>query len=713
MIHVWNRVAVCIMVGVMLASAATAQVQQHTSGKYKYTTVKNDPLGVRIYTLPNGLTVYTSVNKVEPRIQTLISVRAGSKNDPADATGLAHYLEHMVFKGTDKYGTLDFAKEKPLIDQVEQLYETYRGTRDSAQRARIYRSIDSVSGLAAKYSIASEYDKMVSALGAKGTNAHTASEETVYENDIPANQLRNWLQLEAERFRNPVLRLFHTELEAVYEEKNRTLDNDSRQSYEKLMAGLFKKHTYGTQTTIGTIEHLKNPSMKKIREYYNTYYVPNNMAIILCGDFNPDEAIAMIDETFGKYAPKPVPVFTPAVEDPITSPTVIEVFGPSAEQVRFAYRFPGVASPDVKLLTMCDMILSNSQTGLIDLNIKQKQKALNAGCSPTILKDYSYHTFSGSPRKGQKLEDVVNLLLEQIEELKKGNFDETMMKAIVTNMRIQQTKQLESNESRANALSSCFIEGRNWNDDVTFFDELAKITKQQVVDFAKKNYNTNYVVVYKRTGENKNIQKVPKPPITPVTINKDQSPFVKAMLEQLAKTDKINPKFSDFRNDIARASTNGIQIFAVRNTENDLFTLQYVWDMGTRHDKKSALAAQYMDLVGTAAMNADQLKQKFYEIGCSMDARVGNDQITIEISGINSAMNEALKLTDDVLLRAKPDDQSLKLMVEGMLKQRADARKNKGVVLNQALANYVQYGKRNPFTDIMSEQELRAITAAD
>jgi predicted Zn-dependent peptidase len=270
----------------------------------KYTTVKGDPLNARVYTLSNGLKVYLSVYKGEPRIQTYIAVKAGSKNDPADATGLAHYLEHMLFKGTDKFGTKEFSKEIVEVNKIEALYEVYRKTKDEAKRKKIYHEIDSISGVAATFAIANEYDKMTAAMGCRGTNAFTSVEQTVYVNDIPSNQLENWLTMEAERFRKPILRLFHTELEAVYEEKNRSLDSDENQAYESLMSSLFVNHNYGKQTTIGTIDHLKNPSMTEINKYFYKNYVPNNMAICMSGDFDPDKTIKIIEEKFGKMASK-------------------------------------------------------------------------------------------------------------------------------------------------------------------------------------------------------------------------------------------------------------------------------------------------------------------------------------------------------------------------------------------------------------------------
>ncbi|MDZ7742544.1 MAG: insulinase family protein [Bacteroidota bacterium] len=296
------------LVLVSLIAACTqsgSKTQTHTDPNgYQYTTVQDDPFKVRIYELDNGLKVYLTKNQDEPRIQTLIAVRAGSTYDPPETTGLAHYFEHMMFKGTDEFGTMNWEAENVYIEKISDLFEEHKKADDPEKKARIYHQIDSLSGIAAQFAVANEYDKMVGAMGAKGTNAGTSSEFTVYMNNIPANQLEKWLNLEKERFSDPVLRIFHTELETVYEEFNMSQDNDGRKLNMALMQGLFKKHPYGTQTTIGEPEHLKNPSMVNIMNYFDTYYVPNNMAIVLSGDIDFDETIKLIDEYWG-YGTQP------------------------------------------------------------------------------------------------------------------------------------------------------------------------------------------------------------------------------------------------------------------------------------------------------------------------------------------------------------------------------------------------------------------------
>ena len=279
-----------------------------TSNKDKngltYETVENDPTGLRLYTLDNGLKVYLSQNSDEPKIQTYIAVRAGSNYDPKESTGLAHYLEHMVFKGTHKVGTADWETEKTYLDKISSLYEKHRAEKDADKKLALYKQIDKVSLEASNYSIANEYDKMTASLGATGTNAYTWFEQTVYTNKIPSNELNKWVDLEAERFSTLVLRLFHTELEAVFEEFNRGQDNDFRKRYAAMLDGLFPNHPYGQQTTIGTGDHLKNPSMIDIHNYFNKYYVPNNMAVVLVGDFEFDPTIKKVNDAFGKFERK-------------------------------------------------------------------------------------------------------------------------------------------------------------------------------------------------------------------------------------------------------------------------------------------------------------------------------------------------------------------------------------------------------------------------
>ena len=680
---------------------------------YTYESVPNDPLKARIYKLNNGLTVYMTVYKNAPRIQTYIATRAGSKNDPQDATGLAHYLEHMLFKGTDKFGTKDYAKEKIELDKIENLYEVYRKTKDEVERKSLYHQIDSISGYASQFSIANEYDKMAAGIGIKGSNAHTSYEETVYDGDVPSNQLEKWATIEAERFRNPVLRIFHTELEAVYEEKNRGLDNDGWKVWETLYLGLFPNNTYGSQTTIGTIEHLKNPSLTEIKKYYDKYYVANNMAICLSGDFDPDATIKLIDEKFGGWKSKPIPVYEPYIEKPITQPVIKEVLGPEAENVTLGYRFGGINSADADLVFLVDQILANGKAGLIDLNLNQQQKILSGSSYFQEMKDYSVHLLGGEPKTGQSLEQVKDLLLEQIEKIKNGNFPDWLLAAIINNVKLQQTKKYESNQARATAFVEAFIAGTSWQNYTSRIDRLSKITKVQIIEFVKKNYTSNYVVVYKRSGEDKNVQKVIKPIITPVQVNRgEESEFVKTILSK--PVNAIQPVFLDYNKDITKFNIkNNIQVLYTPNTENKTFSMYYIFDMGTNQNKKLEIAVNYLKYLGTKELTAAQVQEEFFKLGCSYSVNAGEDQIWISIAGLTENIEKATKLLENLLANAQPNKEALKNLIADIQKTRADAKLDKREILQAAMTNYAKYGKNSPYTAILSNKELENLKPAE
>jgi predicted Zn-dependent peptidase len=701
-----------VLAAVFAFAQTNYEKRNSPDGKFTYLTVPGDPLGVRIYTLTNGLTVMLSVNKSEPRIQTLIATKAGSKNDPADNTGLAHYLEHMLFKGTDKFGSKDWIKEKQQLDKIDALYEKYNKTSDEVKRKIIYHEIDSVSGVASTFAIANEYDKMLSTIGASGTNAFTSLEQTVYVNDIPQNQVNNWLTIEAERFRNPILRLFHTELEAVYEEKNISLDNDQRKVFEALMTNLFTKHAYGTQTTIGTVEHLKNPSLVKIRNYYNTYYVPNNMAIIMVGDIDPDKTINSIAEKFAYMQPKPVPPYTFAAEPIKKSATTVNVYGPDAENLMIGYRMPGALTKEAKYLVLCDYIMANSKAGFIDLNLVKKQEVLSASSSTWMNRDYSIYFLSGKPKQGQSIEQVKDLLLSQLELIKKGAFDDATLTAIINNFKVDQIRNNESNAGRAYTMLDAFCVGAEWKDNVSFLNDLSKITKQELVDFANTYFTNDYVIVYKRVGEDKSVVKVPKPEITPVAVNRDDmSPFVHGIVD--AKVEPVKPVFINFTKDVVtRTVGTGNTVYYVQNKDNALFSMYYVLDMGKFHNLKLPTAINLLQYLGTDKYTAEQLSKEFFKLACDFNVFSSDEQVYVSLTGLDENFAAATKLFEHVLANAKPDDAALQQMVDRSIKGRADAKLNKQAVFG-ALRQFAIYGKNNPSTYILSTAQLKALKSSE
>ena len=684
------------------------------SAQYAYRSFPNDPTNTRIYSLENGLTVYLSRNDDAPRIQTNIAVRAGSKHDPADATGLAHYLEHMLFKGTSKIASRDWEKEKVLLQQISDLYEQRRGTTDEAKRERLYASIDSLSSLAARYAIPSEYDKMISSIGARGTNAYTWVEQTVYINDIPSDEMEKWMMVEAERFQELVLRLFHTELETVYEEFNMGQDNDGRNANKAMMASLFKKHPYGTQTTIGTGEHLKNPSMEKIHEYFRSYYVPNNMAIIMAGDLDYDKTIALINEHFGSWKPRDTPHFTFEAEDPLVIPEEVEVFGPMAGWVDIGWRMKGTSTDDEVMAALVSGLLNNGQAGLFDLNLLQDQKVLSAYAYANSMHDYTQFQVHGEPKQGQSLEEVRDLLLAQLELLKQGTFDDWLIDAVVNDLRQSRTRGWsDSNRSRASAHTSAFITRKEWSEVLDFHDRMARITKQQVMDWARRNLGNGHVVVFKRSGENKDTYKVPKPKITPVAIDRDSKSAWRSQWEQVPSA-TMEPVFVDYQKAISRSTLkSGVPLAHVANPSNDLFSLYYIVDMGTNHDPALRLAVEYLQYLGTSTYTPAALQKEFFKLGLSFGVNVGEDRAYVSLSGLEKNLAKGVELLEHLLANAQANDAALAELIKDIQKERLDRLKNKNFILNNAMFSYARYGEVSPLKDALSLEQMQALTSAE
>ena len=698
----------CFVAAVLFGgSSAMAQT-------YTYKTYDNDPLGVREYTLNNGLKVFMSVYKDAPRIQTYIAVRAGSKNDPSETTGLAHYLEHMLFKGSHKLGTTDWEREKVELQKIEDLYEVYRKTTNDAARAAIYHQIDSISYVASTIAIANEYDKSMTAIGSEGTNAFTSNDYTMYVENIPANQLETWAKVEGDRFPNLVLRLFHTELEAVYEEKNISLAQDNRRVNEEMMRALFPHHPYGQQTTLGTIEHLKNPSMTNIYRFHSTYYVPNNMCIALAGDFNPDEAIKIIDKYFGSWVPGNVPMFRKVKEEPITSPIIRLVNGQDPASLTIAFRIEeGNGSRDALLAQAMEMVLNNGSCGLIDLNLNQKQLCVGAYAGTYTLNDYAAFMLGGRPTQGQTLGQLRDLLLEQVELVKEGKFDESLIEASINQLKLQIMKQAESNNSRASQMAYAFVQHQTWDQVCNEINELAKITKQDIVDFANRICkDNNYVIVFKHQDTPDPVAKVVKPAITPISVSRDvESPFLAQVKADAAKAKPIQPVFVNFKKDLQKGKTaNGSEVLYVKNVENGTFNLQYRFEFGSSVDKTIAMAANLMEYLNTDKYTAEQLQEEFYKMACSYNVRVGDESITVGVSGLAENMEKAMTLLEEVMATCQPNDEALQTLVERLIKSRTDNKTNQRAAF-RALNTYGIYGEDFIKATTESDAQLRAYTA--
>lgn len=687
--------------------AITAPVEVEDPGYRRINTANdNDPLDAHIYELDNGLQVYLTENHEEPRFYAEIAVRAGSKHDPADGTGLAHYLEHLLFKGNQNLGTLNYEAEKPHLDRIVELYEEHHGETDEARRAEIYAQINAEAQLAAEYSIPNEIDKLYNAMGSSGLNAHTSYEETVYKVGLPSNRLNHWAKIEADRFVNPVFRLFHTELETVYEEKNRSLDNAQR---IVLYAGddlLYKTHPYGQQPTIGTTEHLKNPSLVYIQDYFDTYYVPNNMAIFISGDIDIEETIELIAAEFSHWEAKPIPEVGPWVEEPLQGAERVTVQYPGEEYVQLAFRTAANGDADAEALILVDMILDNRTAGLINLNLNQRQQVSSAGSYPNFLNDYGSQQLWGVPKQDQTLAQVEELLLEQLEIIKNGDFDDWIIPAIVNDFKKNQKASLESNTARVSNMRQAFLTYAEWDYYVGDLERMEQLSKQDVVDVANKYFGNDYVAVYRIDAQNE-IPSVEKPQIDPVNIDPTrQSQFAAAMLE--LPYEEIEPVFVEPDQDYRVIEyANGVDLYYSPNPLNDLFSFSIDIETGTEENELLSLSAALLDVAGAGEMSNEELQKELYRMGSEYRFSSGESSSVMAMVGLDDEFENSLQLMLSAVKTPTSDEQTLEVLKGIILKSRED-QKSAPPAIARALYLFNRYGEQSPMLESLPSSEIQA-----
>jgi predicted Zn-dependent peptidase len=693
----------------MLLLAACSAKQ---AAPYKVVSIPStdDPTDVFVYELPNGLRVYISPNAEEPRFYSEIAVRVGSKNDPADTTGLAHYLEHLLFKGTQRLGTLDYEAEKPLLDEITALYEQHFVEEDPARRAEIYDRINLVANQAAQFAVPNEFDSVYSGMGGRGLNAHTWREETVYKIDLPSNRLEQWAVAEADRWSNPVFRIFHTELETVYEEKNRSLDDKNDIIFEAVNEALYQTHPY-RQTVLGSTEHLKKPSIQRIYDYFNTWYVPNNMAILISGDVDPEETIRVIAKHFSGLEAKPLPPGPALNEPPLDSVRRVTVNYPGEEYVLMAFRTAPYGHEDTWALQVLDMTLNNQKAGLIDLNLNQAQLVREAGSFPLRGNDYGSQFLFGVPREGQTLAEVEELLMAQLQKIKDGEVEDWLLEAIVNDFRKSQEQSFESNTGRVAAMRDAFIGNRSWLDARHDLDRLAAVTREDVMRVANKYFSGGHVVGYRVDGP-ANIASIEKPRIDPLAIDAGRrSAFGQELLAM--PTEPIEPRFLERGVDVQVVElSSGRKLYYSQNPVNNLFQFQVVVEKGSDHDNRLGLATRLMDKAGTARLAPDELKKEWYRLGTDFSIGATGNQTLVTIAGLDKNFQESLTLLREVLSQPSVSDEALTELVSVILNERETEKKNPQSV-HAALVRFNRWGEESPYREAITAEELQAATVAD
>lgn len=673
---------------------------------------QDDPINVKQYVLKNGLTVLLSENHDVPQVFGMVVVKAGGKNDPADATGLAHYLEHMLFKGTTTMGTISYEKEKPYLDKINDLYEELGKTADPEARKKIQKQINEQSIEAGKFAIPNEIDKLLGEIGSTGTNAFTTEDYTAYHNTFPSNQMERWLELYSHRFEQPVFRLFQSELETVYEEKNRGNDNAFNKLFETFLEKFYKKHPYGQQTIIGKTEHLKNPPLKKMYEYFNTYYVANNMALVLAGDFKAEEVLPMIEKRFGDWRTGKIPGYPEYKEDAFNGREFLPLKMTPVKMGVLGFRAPQNGHKDRAAADVCNHLLANDrQTGLID-KLVIDGKFMGAYVFPLIYNDYGANIILFVPKiVGQKLESVEKMLLEEIKKLKEGKVDEEILNAAKLAIKNDIQRGWETNNERVMQMADCFVQNRSWGDYVKYEKEINAVSKEDITRIAREYYGDNYLCIFSKMGFPKK-EKLDKPGFEPVIPKNEVKSEFRNEFDRIPSL-AAQPKYVDLTKDIHREKiAGGVDLNYVRNPFNNIFSMEIKFGAGKYTIPSLQYCPQYLNMIGTDSLSANELKEKFYKIGCTCSFSVEEESFSMNLEGTEDNLEEAVKLLNLFSQQAKPDDKKVKKLIDDLNGEKKIARREPSFIA-QALQQFALYGKNSHFLRELSSKELNSLKGAD
>ena len=671
----------------------------------------SEKLKIEVYELSNGLTVMLNEDKNASSIFGAVVVKGGGKQDPSDATGIAHYLEHMLFKGTDQLGTIDYESEKILLDSIEMIYDQLGGTINEKDRSKIQKKINELNVKASEYAIPNEFNKLMEGFGATGVNAFTSNDVIAYVSQFPSHQTSKWLDINSHRFENPVYRMFQSELETVYEEKNRAMDNAFRVLFDKFFENFFKKHPYGQQNILGTKEHLKNPSIRKMKEYYDEYYVANNMYLLLAGDFEANSIKSKIDKTFGKLVSGPEPSFISIDEDPFDGR---ELVTKRLTPIRFGmlgFRMPKPKHEDNITITVIQNIFNNSgSTGLLDRLSVENKLLGSSSISGLGGADHGAMGFLFIPKLlFQTFKGAENAVMKEIEKVKNGDFSNDYLQSIKLTIIKEHETGLENITGRLNYALDMILNGRSWGDIIDYPNKIQAVTKEEIIRVANKYFKDDYLVYRSKFGFPKK-DKVDKPPYEAVKPKNAEQVSAYAKKLEAIPSDEVKIDYVDFQKDVHHEELiNNFHFYHNSNPINSIFSLRLEWGIGNYENNKLSYATGLGGMIGSESYSFNELKEKLQKIGATLDFFSSGNYTGININGFDSYFSETIEITGDFLGTMKvrkEDEKKLKKLIQSSIIERKFESRESSAKGN-ALKEYAIWGESSDYLTRATVNEVK------
>lgn len=673
---------------------------------------QNNPLEVKEYKLKNGLTVLMNEDHSLPVVHGMVVVKAGSKHNPN--TGIAHYFEHIMFKGTDKIGTLNYELEKPLLDSIEVQYDQLAQTTDPQQRKAIQLKINELSIKASEYVIPNEFDRLISRYGGSKLNAGTGFDQTIYYNQFSPQFIRQWAEINSERLISPVFRMFQSELETVYEEKNMYSDQLGGLLIEKVLERYFAPHPY-MYPIIGSAENLKNPRLSEMTKFFNDYYVAGNMALVLAGDIDSETLLPMLEETFGRIRMGEAPL-TPSVQPaPFNGHEKFDAKLPIPiiKAAVVAWRgVPANHKDEVAMKVATGLLTNGNSTGYLD-KLMSEDKVMTTAAFSMGLSDAGFTGFLVVPKiLFQSTAKAEKLVLAEVERIKRGDFTEEAFNNLKLEAKRNFDQNLENLKSRTTTMALLYTEGKTWGDYLNEQKAIASLTKEDVIAVANKYFTDNYLEIRKKTGNypKNRIEKPGFEPIVPKNTEK-QSEYAK-QLEQ-TQTPEYTPRFVDFNKDVQTINlAPKATLYMADNPVNDLFTLNIDYGIGTFESKKISPMSIYVSYLGTDSLNFTEFRTALQNLGSTISFSSADDYFRVSVSGFDSEFEQTVILVDHFMKHLKADESKLKTLKSstkieyGAIKKSADA-------LADVLLEKVAYGDKSEYLNRLSLSQVKRLKSQE
>lgn len=669
-------------------------------------------LKVKEYRLENGLTVWLNEDHSQPKVFGAVVVKAGAKDCPD--TGIAHYFEHMMFKGTDRIGTLDYESEKVLLDSIAMKYDELAMTEDTAARARLQKEINELSIRSSEYVIPNEFNRLINRFGGSGLNAATSYDATIYFNTFSPQYMVQWAEINSERLINPVFRLFQSELETVYEEKNMYGDFIGGQVMDTLMARHFGPHPYA-YPIIGSTKNLKNPRLTEMHKFFEDYYVASNMALILSGDFDAQQVMPILEKAFSRIrsgnAPKQEKVMLPPFNGRETMKVKFPI--PFIKAMGLGFRGVSANHEDQVALNIAVNLLNNANgTGYLD-KLMVEHKLMGALAINESMNEAGILAVAIMPKLLiQSYSSAEKMVWDEINRVKNGDFSDEMFNSLKLEQKRQYASSLENIDSRATIMMNLFSQGKSWNDYLNEVARIESITKEDVVRVAQKYFSNNYLCVTKSTGKYPK-DNLPKPAFSPVVPrNADASSSYAKQLEKIPEQ-QVAPRIIDFEKDVKTSKlTPLVTLYTTPNPLNDIFTLNISYGIGALEQPELMQLTNYLQLLGTESLSFEQFRSRLQSIGSTLAFDVTPDAFVMKVTGFDNHIDETMKLVGDFIRHAKADDKKLRQIVdEAKVSEKAFFKSGDNVA--SALLEQVKYGDQSRYLRKLSLSQIKKLKGKD